>query len=498
MADPSSVIALRDVLAITWHRRVRLLALIGGGAFACGTLIALTLPLLLGRPGKVVLIFTVLCGTLTLLSALTWLLARRTSLSTSRVLDLGLGYVVIAALAMAVAEVLLRREPLPTSGVPGLCIWIVLFPLILPCPPLRAALVAGLSATTLPATYAIFRWRGWPAQPHAALIDWWMPAFFCAGLAVTAAWSLHRLTRALEQARERLRELGSYRLERKLGEGGMGEVWLARHRLLPRAAAVKFIRGLPNGPEDAQRREELVARFQREAEAIALLEDPHTVRIFDFGVDLDGRIFYAMEHLDGMDLQSLVDQQGPLPWPRALGLLSGVCAALGEAHGKGLVHRDLKPGNIMACRVGGTEIAKVLDFGIVGAMQEAIGRITAPITGGDSGVAGTPGYIAPEQLLSAVGPDPRADVYAIGATAFFLLTGRTVFPSADEGEDLVAHTLDAPPAPSRHSRQELPAALDALVVRCLAKDPTARPAHAGMLGKEFAAILAAAADQPAS
>lgn len=474
--DPSSAVDGRldliEVLASTAQARLRALALIGLVTFAAGAVSALVLPALLGRPPWEQAVMAGLCAFLCLISLAAWLIATRTRPGSQWVIHAGLGYVVVSSLAMSVAEIAIGPSGSDAyDGIPGMCIWIVLFPLIIPCMPAQALITALASAATLPIAYGLFTAAGRTHSPPEVLIRWFAPAFFCAGVAFAAAWFFGRMAGDLARARRAVRELGSYQLVSRLGSGGMGEVWRARHRLLPREAAVKFVR--PGAAGQGALRE-MAQRFEREARAIALLRSPHTVQIYDFGIGPDGDLFYAMELLDGIDLESLVRRHGPQPEARVVHLLAQVCLSLAEAHRNGLVHRDVKPGNLMVCRLGeDLDVVKVLDFGLVGAARSA-GMATGAASG-QTGFAGTPGYIAPELLFGMGTADARSDLYGLGAVAYWLLTGTTVFPTADGGEDLVAHSMDRPRTPSDRLGRPVQPDLERLILQCLAKRPEDRP-----------------------
>jgi len=344
--------------------------------------------------------------------------------------------------------------------------------------------------------------------------------------AVVAAWFLARhivrARRAIAAAREeadraerRATELGSYTLVECLGKGGMGEVWRAEHRLLARQAAIKLINvELTRGPETLQIQE----RFKREAQTIATLRSRNTVDLFDYGVTSDGTFFFVMELLDGIDLETLTERYGPQPASRAVNLLTQACNSLAEAHDAGLVHRDIKPANLFICRAAEeVDVLKVLDFGLVLAPAEpdatAAARANAPTelpdqpllpssgATGSTGSArltlqgsyiGTPTFIAPEQALGQA-VDARTDLYALGCVAFWLLTGKLVFPSNDPTAALVAHMTQAPPPLRPLVAGHLPEALEDLVVRCLAKNPSDRPASA----REVSRILRSIEFDPA-
>jgi serine/threonine-protein kinase len=284
----------------------------------------------------------------------------------------------------------------------------------------------------------------------------------------------------------RARELGSYRLEEKLGEGGMGEVWRARHRLLARPAAIKLIRPSVTGDARAGVSEEAIRRFQREAQVIARLRSPHTVELFDFGTAADGAFYYVMELLDGLDADSLVRRFGPIPAERAIYLLRQICHSLSEAQSCGLVHRDIKPANIFLCRYGEEfDFVKVLDFGIVGAVRDS--AETSMVHTRENAIRGTPAFIAPEQALGT-GVDGRADIYATGCVAYWFLTGQFVFTGDTAMGLLLQHAQTQPVPPSARTDQHIPGALDDLVMSCLAKDPAHRPQSARELSLRLAEV----------
>lgn len=285
-----------------------------------------------------------------------------------------------------------------------------------------------------------------------------------AAIAVFAASRAAALQRRAFEAERRAEQIGQYALKRKLGEGGMGEVWLAEHALLKRPCAVKFIRpDLAANPATA-------ARFAREVQAVTGLTHVNTVRVYDYGRAEDGSFYYVMEYLDGPTLEELVQTNGPLPPGRVVYLLRQVCGALAEAHAAGLVHRDLKPGNVIVAALGGQpDVAKLLDFGLVQDLSADAGdRLTQIGT-----VLGTPAFMSPEQAAGESAVDARGDIYSLGAVAFFALTGRAPFEGKSLGQLLAAHRSEPPPALT-----DVPADLAAVVARCLAKDPSDRFASA--------------------
>ena len=279
-------------------------------------------------------------------------------------------------------------------------------------------------------------------------------------------------------------QLGSYQLIDRLGEGGMGEVWRAEHRLLGRPAAVKLIR-----PEVVGRNEDqgtLNRRFEREAKVTASLRSPHTVTIYDFGTTPDGAFYYAMELLDGLDLESLVARFGPQSPERVIHFLLQASDSLSEAHGKGLIHRDIKPQNIFASRLGlNYDFVKVLDFGLVKTPALANNshvRLTL-----DGTTTGTPAYMSPEMALGNP-VDARSDIYSLGCVAYRMLTGAQVFERDTSLAVLLAHIQEDPIAPSQRTELEIPQELDRAILACLEKDPSKRPQTARDLARRLAAV----------
>lgn len=275
-----------------------------------------------------------------------------------------------------------------------------------------------------------------------------------------------RATLRLRRGLGRFRRLGHYRLIREIGEGGMASIYLGRHALLKRPIAIKILKR-------ALATDEIVARFEREVQAASQLMHPNTIEIYDYGRTRNGDFYYVMEYLDGITLSALVAREGALAPARTIHLMRQVCAALKETHARGVLHRDIKPENIMACVRGGEyDVVKLLDFGLVKSMQDDVSR---DVTGAIK-VLGTPAYMAPERFESNAEVDERADIYAVGAVAYLLLAGKRIFHDAS-GEDLQVRIVHAAvPAPSQVGGVALPAPLEALVLRCLAKKPDERPA----------------------
>ncbi len=273
--------------------------------------------------------------------------------------------------------------------------------------------------------------------------------------------------------------LGRYRLVERLGGGGMGEVWLAKHQFLLRPVAVKLIR-----PEVGNK-EENIRRFQKEAQATARLHSPNAVRLYDFGVSESGTFFYVMELLKGMDLELMVSAFGPMQPERVVMLLRQACRALIEAHGIGLVHRDIKPGNLFVCELGPElDFLKVLDFGMVcGRVQPAKTALSV-----DKPVQGTPAYIAPELLREGNVVDERVDLYALGCVAYWMLTGRLVFDGDSVMDILMHQTSTVPVPPSSVIDSYIPASLEQIVMQCLEKNQAERPGSALELWEQLGKV----------
>lgn len=290
---------------------------------------------------------------------------------------------------------------------------------------------------------------------------WWtVVVATCAG----ASAVIYGLRKQVRSARK----LGQYTLEGKLGSGAMGAVYRASHAMLRRPTAVKLLPPELAGVEH-------VARFEKEVQLTAMLTHPNTVTIYDYGRTPDGIFYYAMELLDGATLRDIVEVAGPQPAARVVAVLNAVAGALAEAHGVGLMHRDIKPGNIMLVEQSGKpDVAKVLDFGLVKELEPAS---TEELTLAGA-ITGTPQYLAPEAIRSPETVDARTDLYALGAVGYFLLTGTHVFNGETVLDICLKHLGSEPSSPSEQLGAAVPADLEALILRCLAKDPEDRPANA--------------------
>jgi len=412
-------------------------------------------------------------------------LAKNVPLATT--MGLGVVFLVVSSYGIAIAEYIdpFRLDNNGWMGFSWVAIWAPLYVVVVPTPPRKSVLALLLSLSAVPVTIGTMIAIGRTTfQPDASQFFFWVafPYLLVMILGYVGARVVYDLGKQVTHEKE----LGSYRLVERLGQGGMGEVWRAKHRLLARPAAIKLIR--PSMAHHGGDQQTLVRRFEREAQVTAQLRSPHTVELWDFGVSDDGSFYYVMELLDGLDLDALVKQYGPLPAERVVYLLRQVCHSLAEAEANGLVHRDIKPANVFVCRYGEDhDFVKVLDFGIVKATDTPTTATATLITGGDL-VQGTPAFIAPEQALGAAGIDGRADIYATGCLAYWLLTGETVFTADSAVGMLMHHAYTIPVAPSQRSEQPIPPELDLLVMACLAKNPEERPQTAGELARRASNI----------
>ncbi len=294
---------------------------------------------------------------------------------------------------------------------------------------------------------------------------------------VVGAHLINSLRREVFEAKQ----LGQYRLVKQLGAGGMGEVYLAEHRMLKRPCAIKLIH--PDQAGDPH----VLARFEREVCMTARLSHWNTVEIFDYGRTDDGTFFYVMEYLPGLSLEDLLERHGPLPAERVVHLLRQTCQGLREAHQVGLIHRDIKPGNVFAAQRGGLyDVVKLLDFGLV----KPVGENSSVRLSHEGGISGTPLFMSPEQARGLDDIDARSDIYSLGAVAYALLTGRPPFDGTNTMDVMIAHVRDEVEWPSEH-QADVPADLEQVVLRCLAKSPEARYQDVDSLERALAECAAA-------
>jgi len=387
---------------------------------------------------------------------------------------IGLVFMLLNAVGIAVMKAWALPLPAPNDmHLSWMTVLILVYSMIAPTTP-RKILFASLVAASLdPIAFGVAAMLGAPTPAPLAIFVMSWPNFACAVVAMLPSHVLHRIGRRLREAQE----MGSYQLVEKLGTGGMGEVWRAKHRLLARNAAIKLVRPEVLGARTDAEARVMLRRFEREAQATAQLSSPHTIQVFDFGTAEDGTFYYVMELLAGRDLESMVREFGPVPAERAIHLLRQACHSLADAHARGLVHRDIKPANIYVCRMGlEYDFVKVLDFGLVKFHQRAAGADTLATL--DHTTSGTPAYMAPETILGDLDVDRRADVYSLGCVAYYLLTGQLVFDADTPMKMLMQHVHAQPIPPSQRTELPIPRQLDDLVMACLQKDPNLRPQNA--------------------
>jgi len=431
----------------------------------------------LGVPDLIALVSSVV-------SLLLFLYIRKSKRSPAFILDVGLGYQILAATALGL---LAHWEMIPRGWeLRPVFTWIgvlvLLFAAIVPSTPTKTLITGLISVSMGPLAMWLAKQRGsWDYGSDINLLVMHYPDYILVGIAVVISHVVTGLGRQVTRARE----LGSYQVGELLGKGGMGEVYRATHRMLARPAAIKLIRPETIAGGNQSARDLAVKRFKREAEVAANLRSPHTVELYDFGVTDDESLYFVMELLEGMDLESLVRNHGALPANRVIYILSQVCESLEEAHVRGLVHRDIKPANIHLGRLGlQHDFVKVLDFGLVKSVQSKSGEQS----GTEIGMTpGTPDYMAPEMTLGE-NIDGRTDLYAVGCVGYYLLTGRLVFEAANTYHMIARHLNDTPQPPSARANAPMPAELDRLILACLAKQPAERPQSAAELRRSLGGI----------
>lgn len=348
--------------------------------------------------------------------------------------------------------------------------------LIVPSTARRTLVITALSFAPLAfasVLSAIYQQDHLDMPPEFTVIAVWWLAAWAIAIAANGSKVIYGLRRAVGDVKK---QYGQYHKGAMIKDGGMGEVFRAHHVLLRRPAAIKLLKRDRVGADNLR-------RFEREVQLTSQLTHPHTVAIFDYGRSGDGDLYYVMEYLDGVDLEELVHRRGPQPAARVVRILHQMCGALDEAHALGLIHRDVKPGNIILCLRGQTpDVAKIVDFGLVKELQRT-GEQTAQAM-----IAGTPAYIAPEAVTDPDRVGPRTDLYGLGGVAYYLLTGEHVFSGKTTIDLCLQHVHAPPPPPSSRVDVPIPPQLEALVLRCLAKDPADRPADARALAAELEAL----------
>ncbi|HEY0241021.1 MAG TPA: serine/threonine-protein kinase [Gemmatimonadaceae bacterium] len=412
-----------------------------------------------------------------------WLVMRRSQKPPEFFLKVGLVYMIVSCFSVG----MVLHWGLPAGeGLHVQISWVgvvvLLFAAVLPVDP-RSMLIASLISVSMnPLTMALTHVHGMStADALKAGMLMHYPDFLLALVSGFVSRVVSRLGKQVTKARE----MGSYQLGDLIKRGGMGEIYKATHRMLARPAAIKLIRAEMLAAAEGESAELAIKRFHREAEAAANLRSPHTVELFDFGITEDNTLYFVMELLDGVDLETLVRESGPLPPRRVVHILRQTCESLAEAHERGLVHRDIKPANIHLGKSGiRYDFVKVLDFGLVKSVQQtntddslatAVGR-----------TPGTPAYMSPEMSLGEP-VDGRADIYALGCVAYYLLTAHMVFDATSAFQMIAKHLRNDPVPPSLRARVEVPQALEAVVLKCLAKRPEDRYATVIELSNALAA-----------
>jgi hypothetical protein len=469
--DPAAD-ALPDTLLTEHVQRVALTAIVAFGLWTYGLIMdALVRPATLGiaiPPSNLVIELGAM-----VVAALMFSYVRYTTRPSRVKADAGLAFFVLNAAAVALLNHWVHA---PGNEYATQLSWttavILIASMIIPTTPARILVTSLVAASMDPLAVGLAHLRGIATPGPLATFVLFMPNYACAVVAVIPALVLRKVGHSLRQAQE----MGSYRLVERLGRGGMGEVWRAQHRLLARSAAIKLVRPELLGASNAAETSAMLRRFEREAQATAALSSPHTIRLYDYGVTADHTFFYVMELLDGRDLETLVREFGPIGADRTIFLLEQVCHSLAEAHARGFVHRDITPANIYACRIGlDHDFVKVLDFGLVTAKKRSLDSHT--MLDGLHTTTGTPAFMAPEIILEGT-VDERADVYALGCVAYYLLTGQLVFEADTPMKMFVQHLQAIPLAPSLRTELPVPADLDELILACLEKDPARRPQSA--------------------
>ncbi|HSW50087.1 MAG TPA: serine/threonine-protein kinase [Bryobacteraceae bacterium] len=409
------------------------------------------------------------------------LYARRFNPHPRFILDLGLVYMVFNCLALGLTR---YWDPTPAARqVFPIISWVgavvLMAAAILPNTPGKTLVASLIAASMNPLGLLVAKARGvWDEGPASSALVIHYPDLLLAGVAVVISHVVTKLGQQVTKARE----MGSYRLVKPLGKGGMGEVWQARHRMLARDSAIKLIHPEAMSRNSGRHAQLLRRRFEQEAKATAALRSPHTVELYDFGVTEDGVFYYVMELLDGIDLDTLVKRFGPQPPARVVWIMRQVCRSLADAHLHGMVHRDIKPTNIFICRMGTEcDFVKVLDFGLVKVMDGHGLDLT-----GEGATTGTPAYIAPEVAMGNPDLDGRADLYGLGCVGYWLLTGGLVFEEKGAAAMMLAHLRKEPVPPSERSELHVPASLDRIILKCLAKEPAERFSGAEALARALA------------
>ncbi len=474
-------------------RGVRTFALLLGALNVVGLMVVLLLRILPGAP-QTSWMLIVVGGLVALgLPAALYLTVERTQWPADRLLIASAAVFLGVGVVAAFTDIAFLRVGTAVPRPSWICVVMLTYALLVPAPSWQPAILIGISMAYLPLGAIVGYALGLYAEASSeavglAALTASVPTWLCGAISLVAVQRTEFQRMRYEKAVRELEKLGSYTLQGKLGEGGMGEVWRARHAFLARPAAVKIIRpevvGGLNAVDEVERDRAKLAlgRLEREAKATAQLTSAHTIRVFDFGRGPNSTFFYVMELLDGLDLHSLVLNYGPQPEARVRHILLQACDSLAEAHDQGMVHRDIKPANLFLCRSGKTlDHVKVLDFGLVrsdpGAKPDDVD--TLPRLTRHGIISGSPSFMSPEQAEGADDLDRRADIYALGCVAYFLLTGSEPF-SHENPLIVLMHQVNTPPEPMtrRQANLQIDPEFEALVMDMLAKRRNDRPASA--------------------
>jgi len=486
MATPTSAGRARplpeDILRDA-SRRLGIISLIGAALWVVAPLLGRIASRMTGGADPQTSTTDLIAAASVMFSLALFVYSRRSTCNPRLMLDLGLVYMVLTGMAIGLFfhwTDALSKSMTPTISWIGAVV--LMFAAIVPSTPMKTFIAGLIAASMNPLGMLIARARGvWEFDSLSSVLAMHYPDYLLVGVAVVISHVLTKLGGQVAKARE----MGSYHLGELLGRGGMGEVYRATHRMLARPAAIKLIRpdmirAQGEGPEVA------VQRFRREAEAAANLRSPHTIELYDFGVTDDQTLYFVMELLDGLDLETLVKRHGPLSPSRTIYIVRQICESLAEAHARGLVHRDIKPANIHVGRLGlQHDFVKVLDFGLVKSLMPGDRQHALATAGGLT--PGTPAYMSPEMATGSP-VDSRADIYAVGCVTYFLLTGALVFEAANVMQMIAMLLRDEPAPPSSRAAAAIPPALDRLVLSCLAKKPEDRPRSAAEVAQALAQI----------
>ncbi|MFN8610149.1 MAG: serine/threonine-protein kinase [Vulcanimicrobiota bacterium] len=465
-SPPRSVVV--DQLTRNCLRRTRMASLVFAAMFGLNEVLALA-----GGQSDKLPLYANLSGLAASLLTLYLLGSARLGMRSK----VGLSFIFLLAISLSISLGELTNRWLEgQGGLSRLTLVVVLIPVLLPLDT-RGTIRFGLVLISTQAlAYLVLSLAGFPAWSFEQTVF----AFGSDLLAVATAALPALVVADLNVRALGSYEMGNYRLVELMATGGMGQVWLADHKFLPTQAAVKMII-LPDDQD--QQSPDSRRGFHREAEALANLKSPYTVRVLDFGEDALGRLYIAMELLRGLDLDKLVRQHGPVPSGRVIKMLDQACLSLHEAHQLGMTHGDIKPANLFLTHIIGMgDCLKVLDFGLVQLQVKSSSSVE-----GATEIAGTPEFMAPE-VARAESVSPRSDLYSLGCVAFWLLTGQHVFGTRTYMESFMAHQSDTPPRPSWRTERPIPAELDRLIESCLHKDPNRRPQSAAEMRVILAAI----------